>query len=397
MLVSVINRSEVQWGAVAPAREAGGGSEAACERWSGASVQLEVGLKSFYVKLHSEEKFKTIVSKDSYQFDHGDGAMSTVKIADAGGMGTRVLRVFRLPVEVSNEHVVTALAQYGTVVDCYYERWSNYEFKGAMNGIRGVKMNLKKDVPSYMKICGVEVLILYDGQPKTCRTCHQQGHLYFDCQERPKNRRRWETVNSAGAASGQTPGQQPANNINNALPVIATNNNNQPANSASSPTREATDESTSGEDAGERDGEWKEGGGRRKGRKRKSGAKPPPPGLTTPGAAAAALGAGSTPPKSSPPRSSLSDHQAVELDKIFQFIEDQRGTVSFADQDRATLHVSEGGTYQEFLRLETATQTQLGGVIAPTGKRKAGSPKHNSAKHRATGDTSTDSDDDLPK
>jgi hypothetical protein len=359
-------------------------------------VQLEVGLSKFFVKLRDPVKFKKIIEKTEYQFRHDDGVVSTLKVEDAGGLGYRVLRVFRLPLEINNSDVTAALAPYGNVVDSYFEKWTNYEGKGVFNGIRGVKIELRKDVPSYLRIRGVEALILYDGQPKTCRRCGTIGHLFFEnkCPPRPSPQgRRWETAKPTPVTGNTTNNTE--NNNNKQDEQAAESGPGEGSGAAGqqqSPTQSADDEEGSEGDAVQDQG--KRGKGRRRKRK-KSGGQPTQSGQHTPSAAAAADSAGSTPPPSPPPRSSLSDHQAVELDKIFQFIEDQRGTVSFEDQDRAVLHVAKGGTYEGFCRLEAEKQTQLAGVITHPGKRKANSPKNNRAKQRLTGDTGTDTDDAM--
>lgn len=160
------------------------------------AIELEPGVKKFYFKLADSEKFRRILAQGQGTFVHVGDVTSQVALTDAGSPGWRVLRVFRLPVELPSQALADALAAYGTVRDVAYEKWTNYEGKGILNGIRNVKIELKKNVPSYMRIQGVEALILYDGQPKTCRKCGQEGHLYFEkekCPGRPAaGGRRWE-------------------------------------------------------------------------------------------------------------------------------------------------------------------------------------------------------------
>ena len=158
------------------------------------TIELEPGVKKFYFKLNDQQRFRQILDLGSARFVHDDGETSQVLLTDAGSPGYRVLRLFRLPLELPDADVTAALAPYGRVIEVAYEKWVNYQGKGLLNGIRDVKIELQKNVPSYLKIRGVEALILYDGQPKTCRKCGQEGHLFFEkelCPARPAGRR-WE-------------------------------------------------------------------------------------------------------------------------------------------------------------------------------------------------------------
>ena len=163
-------------------------------------VQLEIGVRQFFVKLQSERKLQEIIARKQVEFAHPSGVNVKVKIEDAG-CGLTPVRVFRLPPEVNNDSVVRALSQYGRVTECVEEKWGpRYPLAGTLNGVRAVKIELKKGVhiPSFIKIQRIEVLCLYEGQPPTCRKCHSPQHLFHDCPLRIKNQpeggRRWETL-----------------------------------------------------------------------------------------------------------------------------------------------------------------------------------------------------------
>ena len=183
-----------------------------------AAVQLEIGVKKFFVKVKTEATLRAVLARGQVDYVLPDGTTTRVLLADAG-RGVTQLRVFRLPPEVNNQAVMSALSRYGTVLSCFEERWSAaYKLAGTLNGVRAVKMDLGRDshVPSHIKIKGVEVLVFYDGQPDTCWKCNLVGHLFKDCPRRTINQlggRRWETINNENnnitAQSGAAQTEQP--------------------------------------------------------------------------------------------------------------------------------------------------------------------------------------------
>ena len=163
-------------------------------------VQLELGIKKFFIKLESEEKLREVLARRSVDYVLPDGTSTKVKLEDAG-QGLVNVRVFRLPPEVDNNIVRSALSRYGNVLEVYEEKWANYEGAGLPNGVRGVKMEIQSgvNIPSWLKIKGVEVKTDYFGQVETCRKCHNRGHNLYECPQRAINKpggRRWEETHA---------------------------------------------------------------------------------------------------------------------------------------------------------------------------------------------------------
>lgn len=191
-------------------------------------IQPEIGLKKFYVKLSSEQKLREVLARGHVNFKMPNGVSTKVTLADAGN-GVTKLRVFRLPPEVDDQVVISALSRYGLVVSCVQETWSRqYRFHGKLNGVREVKMEIKGGgyVPSHVKIGGVECLVFYDGQPPSCWKCQALGHLFADCPRRKKNQdgnRRWETANNNNADNNNkrpAAGTQPGAGGSSATPPV---------------------------------------------------------------------------------------------------------------------------------------------------------------------------------
>lgn len=187
-------------------------------------VQLELGVKKFYIKLQTEEKLREVLARRSIDYVLQDGTTTTVKLEDAG-QGLVTVRVFRLPPEVDNSIVRNAFSRYGNVLEVYEEKWAHYEGAGLPNGVRGVKMEIQNglNIPSWLKIKGVEVKADYFGQIETCRKCHNRGHNLYDCPQRAINKpggRRWED-NQANNNKNEPKAKQPSEPTQPAKPSQA--------------------------------------------------------------------------------------------------------------------------------------------------------------------------------
>ena len=403
-----------------------------------ACIQLEVGLKKFFLKLQDAGKFASVLARRTLPFKLQSGEVIEVTLTDAGGPGYRVLRVFRLPPEIDNKAVETVLRRYGNIEDIYNEKWTNYEGKGIENGIRGVKMTLTEQVPSYIKISGFDALILYDGQPKTCRHCHATGHLYFECAMRtknakPNNNRRWENINKPTGGEGErgesavslsftgSPAAQakpagPTNTVEGggqSTTTTAAKQQQQP-----SPTLQP-EGSGSGEESGDRN-EASSKPRRRKNKKRSTHqveAGEPSSAATLLHATAQSTPAHGHSEVALPPLPPsptlepkidimptscpvLTDEQEIEVSKILVHKEAHLGSLSAEIIKHVQDQVREGRTFAVYMRWFQQQNVNLGpGSIPPevetssTVKRKASSPEASATK-KSNWFTDNDDDDD---
>ena len=104
------------------------------------------------------------------------GSKLTVAPVDAR---TRLVYVRDLPAEVPDEPVGVFLRQYG-VVDFLSPQF-HPGFPGVKNGTRVAIVTLLKDLPTSVRIAGLDVRLWYQGQPQPCPVCRQFGHRVRDC------------------------------------------------------------------------------------------------------------------------------------------------------------------------------------------------------------------------
>ncbi|KXJ71284.1 hypothetical protein RP20_CCG020939 [Aedes albopictus] len=81
------------------------------------------------------------------------------------------VRVLDLPPSVSNTAVSEFMLKFGEVISIRDETWKHY-FAGMPNGVRVLRMNLFRDIPSTVSIQNEKTMVVYPNQPKSTGTSH---------------------------------------------------------------------------------------------------------------------------------------------------------------------------------------------------------------------------------
>lgn len=144
------------------------------------TFQLDFVLYSVFVKFISADSFMTYVQSKTgeHQFKHSDGTISKVQIVPSG---IRNVRVFNVPPECPNALIEKALTPYGDVLSTVNETWGPAHRLQCNSGVRSVRMDVKRPIPSYMTIEGTRAQISYFGQLPTCSICQSTDHLRMYC------------------------------------------------------------------------------------------------------------------------------------------------------------------------------------------------------------------------
>lgn len=148
-------------------------------------IHFSILSNTVFVKLTNDATCDKVLRemKPGLRFLHPDGNVGNVEV-DRFGLGLRTIRIFELPFELPAAEVVAALRPYGIVQEHVAEKWSQFKTYPVLNGVRQVRIELRRHVPSYLLIGGCRAVIIYDGQPKTCSGCGQEGHLRSECLQR---------------------------------------------------------------------------------------------------------------------------------------------------------------------------------------------------------------------
>lgn len=93
--------------------------------------------------------------------------------------GTAVdMRIHDLPEKIDNLTVMNHMSQYGHVFSIQNEIWKHY-FPGINNGVRIVRMQILKPIPSYIAIEDEITSVTHFQQGHTCENCSNKSHPKF--------------------------------------------------------------------------------------------------------------------------------------------------------------------------------------------------------------------------
>lgn len=175
-------------------------------------VQIDGLRRQVYIKLTSNEQMISIIQRTSgsVEYKYTSGEIFRVTI-DVAGLGAKRIRIANLPPEVPDDVIKNTLNQYGKVMDIQTEMWSTAYRYQVSNGIRNAHMILAKHIPPNLTLAGHKVLMSYDGQPFTCYTCGDEGHVASACPQKKRpaaERRRTHPASYAGVLTPTDPTAQ---------------------------------------------------------------------------------------------------------------------------------------------------------------------------------------------
>jgi hypothetical protein len=132
----------------------------------------------------SDEKVQEIVSKNSEtEFMLGNGLSRKVKVSHANKV-TKYVRVFNLPFEVDDKCLRDVFNKYGEVEKIEWEKAANILGYDVFNGVRGVYIDMKLDMPSFLYVGEFKCKLFYQGLRDKCFSCGSVGHKKSDCPKR---------------------------------------------------------------------------------------------------------------------------------------------------------------------------------------------------------------------
>lgn len=123
---------------------------------------------------------------DLHTFRYSNGTTVEIRMTVAGGC-IRYVRVFDLPPEISDLEVSLVFGKYGTIKRMVRERFPAELKLDLFTGVRGIYMDIKKEIPSTLFVANRRARLYYEGLKQRCFLCKEEGHLKADC---PQNKRR---------------------------------------------------------------------------------------------------------------------------------------------------------------------------------------------------------------
>lgn len=136
----------------------------------------------FYVKLMDEATFSAFIvdSEEQYSFKYDDGSETNVQVDQACRI-FRYVRIFNLPPEIEDREISYVLGQYGTIRQHVRERFPNEMNVDIFTGVRGVHMEISKEIPAHLFVGHFRARVYYEGLKNKCFYCKSEGHVKTNC------------------------------------------------------------------------------------------------------------------------------------------------------------------------------------------------------------------------
>lgn len=146
------------------------------------SIYKEENGGQFYVKLMDEPTFSAFIadSDEQYTFKYDDGSQTKVQVDQACRI-FRYVRIFNLPPEIEDREIQYVLGQYGTIRQHVKERFPNELNVNIFTGVRGVHMEISKEIPAHLYVGHFRARIFYEGLKNKCFYCKSEGHEKSNC------------------------------------------------------------------------------------------------------------------------------------------------------------------------------------------------------------------------
>lgn len=137
-----------------------------------------------FIKVQSEDIVKRIIDKfDVIKFKSEEGELFDVEVTS--DILVTTVRIHQVGIDVPDDVITEALRPFGIIqgpprMEC----WPDKMPYPVLSGVRAVRIQLRRSIPSFIDIAGQRVLVTYPGQIRTCMVCSSTEHLRNECTRR---------------------------------------------------------------------------------------------------------------------------------------------------------------------------------------------------------------------
>lgn len=146
------------------------------------SVYKDENDQKFYIKLIDDTSFNRFTSAmdEQYVFQYGDGEKARV-LLELASRQFKYIRIFNLPPETTEKDITAVLGQFGRIRQHVRERYPAEYGYHVFSGIRGVHMEIEKEIPANVYIGHFRARLYYEGLKNKCFHCKAEGHIKAEC------------------------------------------------------------------------------------------------------------------------------------------------------------------------------------------------------------------------
>lgn len=148
--------------------------------------------KSLFIKLKTEEAMLHVLTFNpgNLSFHYANGKVAQISMSHAGEY-VQYVRIFDLPPEVPDQELALVLGKYGKVKRVIREKFPAELDFDMYTGVRGVYIDVKKEIPTSLHFLNRKGNIFYKGNSNICFVCKLEGHRMNSCPKR-KDRKQKE-------------------------------------------------------------------------------------------------------------------------------------------------------------------------------------------------------------
>lgn len=146
------------------------------------SIYKDENDQSFYLKFMDDGGFNKFHSEidEVYQFQCKNGQCLSIKLEMASRL-FRYVRIFNLSPEIEDKDIAIVMSRFGKIRQQVRERYPADLQYAVFSGVRGVHMEVEKEIPANLFIGHFRVRIFYEGSKNKCFFCKAEGHLKVNC------------------------------------------------------------------------------------------------------------------------------------------------------------------------------------------------------------------------
>lgn len=146
------------------------------------SIYKDENEQQFYIKFIDDAAFNlfTATIEEQYTFDYIDLSTTVVRLDVASSL-FRYVRIFNLPPEIEDKDIAMVLGQFGVIRQHVREKYPAVYGFSVYSGVRGVHMEISKEIPANLFIGHYKARLYYEGLKNKCFYCKGEGHLKASC------------------------------------------------------------------------------------------------------------------------------------------------------------------------------------------------------------------------
>lgn len=146
------------------------------------AIQIDLTEGKVFIELPTQQKVQEVIEEFDGRLDFVcDNKSHKVRLfVEDGGID---IKLHHLPRRMPEEWISQHMQKFGNVLNIKDEMCKSSRFPNTPSGVKIIRMQLRRAIPSYISIRGYSTYCTYDNQVQTCRHCGNIMHKGRGCAE----------------------------------------------------------------------------------------------------------------------------------------------------------------------------------------------------------------------